>query len=110
LSASAEISGGVNASGSLSASIMKSTPAFNFGASSSIGTGIPGAFSPNTKSCVGLTAGNILAVSMATDSGTTKTTSATMGGLSTSKTKVNASGSVQMGSKGIKASGSLGFD
>lgn len=104
VSASASVGGG------MSTSIMKSTPAFNFGASSSIGTGIPGAFSPNTKTSVGLTAGNILAVSVATGGVATKTSSVASSNVSINKMKASARGNVQIGPKGIKASGSIGFD
>lgn len=104
VSASASVGGG------MSTSIMKSTPAFNFGASSSIGTGIPGAFSPNTKTSVGLTAGNILAVSVATGGVTAKTSSVASSNVSINKTKASARGNVQIGPKGIKASSSIGFD
>lgn len=114
ISASASVNGGVNA-----AAMMKSTPAFSFGASSSIGTNIPGAFSPNTKNCAGLTAGSILAVSV-TANGVSSSTSVIGNNSSSARTnsartnsantKASARTSVQVGAKSIKASGSLGFD
>jgi len=107
------ISAGVSASasvGGVSASMMKSTPAFSFGASSSIGTGIPGAFSPNTKNCTGLTAGSIMAVSVSRGGVTTSSSRTTNKSFSTAGVKGSARASVQIGPKGIKTSGSLGFD
>lgn len=111
VSASASVSGGLSASVS-SASIMKSTPAFSFGASSSIGTGIPGAFSPNTKISGGLTAGNLLAISVSEGGATRSSTRVTSGYVARTQTssRVSATASVQVTTKGVKASGSLGFD
>jgi hypothetical protein len=107
------ISAGISASasvGGVSASMMKSTPAFSFGASSSIGTGIPGAFSPNTKNCTGLTAGSIMAVSVSAGGVATTSSRTTNKSFSTPGVKGSARASVQIGRKGIKTSGSLGFD
>lgn len=109
ISASASVNGGVNA-----AAMMKSTPAFNFGASSSIGTNIPGAFSPNTKNRAGLTAGSILAVSVSANG--VRSNTSVIGNNSASartnsaNTKVSARTTGRVGPTGIKASGSLGFD
>jgi hypothetical protein len=106
------ISAGISASASVgvSAAMMKSTPAFSFGASSSIGTGIPGAFSPNTKNCAGLTAGSIMAVSVGAGGVTTGSSRATSKSFSTTGVKGSARASVKIGPRGVKTSGSLGFD
>ncbi|MGD8587493.1 MAG: hypothetical protein PVG22_01540 [Chromatiales bacterium] len=62
---SAGISGGLSAGvsadlGGLTASAKLTSPAFSFGASASLGTGIPGAFSADFKNAGGLTAGSIV--------------------------------------------------
>lgn len=95
--------GGINAT-----AMMKSTPAFSFGASSSVGTGIPGAFSPNTKIAAGLTAGSIIAARVTTGG----TTGNARPGANLRSGNLTASGraSASAGLNGIKASGSLGFD
>lgn len=112
ISGSAIIQGSAGMSGSIggvmnTAPIMKSTPAFSFGASSSIGTGIPGAFSPNTTISAGLTAGSLIATAATNNARTqiTRSNPNTPG-------KITARGrsSVSFSPAGIKASSSLGFD
>jgi hypothetical protein len=110
LGISAGISASASVGGGVSTSMMKSTPAFSFGASSSLGTGIPGAFSPNTKNCIGLTAGSIMAVSVSTSGVTSNSSRTTSSRLSAPGVKGSARASVNLGPKGIKTSGSLGFD
>lgn len=93
ISSSANIST-VNASVStqFSSSVQLTPPAFNFGSSASLGTGIPGAFSTNTKAGGGFSAGSIIATKSA------------------SKNQLTAKGSVSVNSSGVSASSNIGFD
>ena len=74
LSAGAGVSAaaGLSAGGglSVSASAKLTPPAFSYGASASLGTGIPGAFSTDTKSVGGLTAGSLVTGGAALRAGT----------------------------------------
>lgn len=101
-SAGIGISGGASIGGSLGASASISSPSFKFGASSSIGTSIPGAFSLNTKNGGGFSAGSIIASgkSSASASFSASASASASAGFSTSASA----------SAGGKASASLGFD
>ncbi|ACE85729.1 hypothetical protein CJA_3050 [Cellvibrio japonicus Ueda107] len=107
-SISGNIGGGIGAGANVgglslsaaSASVNLSPPAFRFGASSSLGTSIPGAFSVNTRECSGLTAGSLLLLA------------GEVPGRSGKKQGQVAGASVRLGFGGgsLKAKASLGFD
>ena len=75
-----------------SSSVQLTPPAFKYGASASLGTGIPGAFSTNTKVGSGFSAGSIIAAKSAT------------------KNQATAKASVSVNSAGVSARANIGFD
>lgn len=107
-SAGAGVGGGlgVDISGSLGGGLSAATnitpPAFSFGSSSSLGTGIPGAFSADFKKGGGLSAGSIVSGGVS------------LHGDSSAKSSVSSSSSTSAGSgsasASASASASVGFD
>jgi len=96
---SSSFSAGVGGSASMSAGASLTPPAFKFGASSSLGTGIEGAFNAGSASA-GLTAGSIA-------NGTLLLRNES----STSRASLNATGQLSVSAGGgVKAKGSVGFD
>lgn len=110
MTGSASFSAGAGLSVTNSVSISKATPAFSFGASSSLGSTIPGAFSPNTKVSVGVTAGGIVAAmkQSSTPSASTNSFTKTNNARTTQTRSARVSAQFTLTSKGAK--GSVGFD
>ena len=106
---SSNLSAGVtsNLSGGLSSSLNVTPPAFSFGASSSLGTSIPGAFSADFKTGGGLSAGSIVAGGVSLHSSSTG--SMISSGSVISSSSVSSSGSLNAGVN-AQASASIGFD
>lgn len=112
---SAGISGGASADiasalgGGLSASANIKPPAFNFGASASLGTNIPGAFSADLNKGGGLSAGGLLSGGTSLRGGSSSSVSHSL-----SNQSGTASASASASSNGLsasaQASASVGFD
>ena len=88
----AGISGGIG--GGLSASVDITPPSFSFGASASLGTSIPGAFSADFKSGGGISAGSIVSGGMSLNGSSSSSSSFSTGGGSA---KASASANASIG-------------
>jgi hypothetical protein len=108
LSSSMDISSSLG--GGLSASTNISPPAFSFGASSSLGTSIPGAFSADISSGGGISAGSIVTGGVILRDGAVAPGGAVSIGSVSSSSAAKSSSSITFGSAAATVTASVGFD